>query len=224
MKPAIMKQDILKTALGIGLLCLSMGLRADVLDDSARQTNRLTSVQVNERLVGNYSVLAGSPENALALSNALRNGQNVTLTMNDGSQATIVGSGKVMGWGGVNITLALAQTSLQQANITHPTGLQLQTAVQNVTALRASGMGWGEIAKSMGLNLGSVVSNSRSNEHAQMHVSNKSTTAQANAKAKSNANAGNNAGGNSAGHGGGNSGGKGGGNGGGNGGGHGGGH
>src|SRR5512140_3597237 len=95
---------------------------------------------------------------------------------------TITPPTKPMGWGNVRIALALAQAQLQQAGITKPTAAQLQAAltggtlkgptgtttqVQGVLTMRASGMGWGQIAQAQGTKLGPVLAGLR---HAQSEV------------------------------------------------------
>lgn len=59
---------------------------------------------------------------------------------------------------GQPFAVELAKSSLEKDGIESPTPQQLDAAVQGIEAQRASGMGWGEIANSMGLNLGHVVS------------------------------------------------------------------
>ena len=76
---------------------------------------------------------------------------------------------KPMGYGNIRIALSLAKTQLASQGITNPTPEQLQgaligtsgttgTATQGVLQMRASGMGWGQIANSMGVKLGAVMS------------------------------------------------------------------
>ena len=82
-----------------------------------------------------------------------------------------------MGNGNVFISLALAKQQLASYGITNPTPEQIQAALtggpinpndptsqqlQGVLNQRASGMGWGEIAKLQGTNLGRVVSGLKS--------------------------------------------------------------
>jgi hypothetical protein len=55
----------------------------------------------------------------------------------------------------------IAQASLAKQGITAPTADQLTAAVAAVQTQRDSGMGWGAIANSLGLRLGSVVSEAR---------------------------------------------------------------
>ena len=124
--------------------------------------------QVATRIASDFTTLAGSKDNANALVRALRNGTPVTL----GSTTFTPPTGK-MGWGNVFISLALAQSSLAQLGITKPTTAQLQaalmggtvtgadgttTTLKGVLTLRADGMGWGQIAQSLGTKLGPVVS------------------------------------------------------------------
>ena len=148
--------------------------------------------QVAARIASQFGRVAGSDANALALVNGLRNGTTVTLTSTtttkgpDGkpvsttTTTTIAPPTKPMGWGNVRIALALAQSQLQQAGITKPTAEQLQAAltggtlkspsgtttqVQGVLTMRASGMGWGQIAHAQGTKLGPVLASLRHTQH-----------------------------------------------------------
>jgi hypothetical protein len=134
---------------------------------------------VANRVAAPFSYFAGSPDNALALANALRNGTTATLTYTtttpgSDSQTTntdITVSTRPMGWGNVSHALALAQFSLHQAGIDQPTSADLQAALNGGTVTnangqtttlagvlqqRASGMGWGRIAQSYGTTMGAV--------------------------------------------------------------------
>jgi hypothetical protein len=177
--------------------------------------------QVAERLADQFTKLAGSEKNALALVNGLRNGTPITLTtkvppsttgtgtgtstgtgtgtgtgMGTGtSTGTGTGTGTTttttidpptgkMGWGEVKIALALAQDSLLRAGITKPTAAQLQaaldggtitvknadgttttTTLKGVLTMRASGMGWGQIAKADGTTVGHALHEVRADHH-----------------------------------------------------------
>ena len=149
------------------------------------------------KIASNFTNLAGSDKNALALVNALRNGTDATLTYSApaaGGTTTATTGGSTspggttttttydpptgkMGWGNVKIALALAQDSLARAGITKPTAEQLQaalnggdvtvknadgttttTTLKGVLQMRASGMGWGQIAQASGTKLGPVLS------------------------------------------------------------------
>jgi len=143
---------------------------------------------VATKIASNFTNLAGSTDNALALVNALRTGTDVTLTSivapPEGSTeppttttTTFTPPTGKMGWGEVKHALALAQDSLVRAGITNPTAEQLQaalvggditatnadgttktTTLKGVLTMRAGGMGWGNIAKAGGTKLGPVTS------------------------------------------------------------------
>lgn len=110
-----------------------------------------------------------------------------------------------------SFTTELATAQLAKAGVTAPTAAELSTAETSIQAQRDAGMGWGQIANSLGLSLGAVVSAANRAEPATLNAANKAVATgtygqSANATSRSGTNSGN-------------SGGKGGGNGGGNGGG-----
>ena len=76
-------------------------------------------------------------------------------------------SGTGMGWGNVVITMALAEQFAAMADAEALEGDEPMTAneaLNNILYMRqVEGMGWGQIAKSMGVNLGEVISGIRSN-------------------------------------------------------------
>lgn len=59
---------------------------------------------------------------------------------------------------GRSFTADLAKASLAKDGVTDPTEKDLADAQAKIQALRDSGMGWGQIANSLGLKLGAVVS------------------------------------------------------------------
>ena len=150
---------------------------------------------VATKIASNFTNLAGSTDNALALVNALRTGTDVTLTSTVAPPAgstepptttttTFTPPTGKMGWGEVKHALALAQDSLVRAGITNPTAEQLQaalvggditatnadgttktTTLKGVLTMRAGGMGWGNIAKAGGTKLGPVTSKVRMGNH-----------------------------------------------------------
>ncbi|KGI76633.1 hypothetical protein [Oleiagrimonas soli] len=174
-KPGLSGRKLLVAAL-TALLATGAAFADD--GGSATTTNDTTA---SARMVTQYSTLAGSDSNAQALIDGLRKGTDITLstdtTASDGSttssDTTFTPATGAMGYGNVNISLALAQADLAAAGITDPTADQLEAALnggtvtlsdgstvdlQGVLALRASGQGWGQIAKALGVNLGAVVS------------------------------------------------------------------
>ncbi len=137
-----------------------------------------TATTPSGKLTAGFSDFAGSPENSASLVNGLRTGAPITLT--DPAVAggpppystTFSSPTKPMGYGNVRIALSLAQTQLASEGITNPTAAELQgaligrtyvgpegtTTTDGVLQMRASGMGWGKIANTMGYKLGPVVS------------------------------------------------------------------
>lgn len=136
-----------------------------------------------QQLVASFTVFAGSEENASSLVNGLRSGGLITLTpttpaaavggtTNDGSLAFMPPT-RPMGWGNVRHALTLAQRQLAAQGISNPTPDQLQAALMGgsvITAtgqtaslpgtltLRSQGMGWGQIAHTVGAPLGNAAS------------------------------------------------------------------
>jgi hypothetical protein len=140
-----------------------------------------SSSQVETRLISSFSGFAGSDDNAHSLVTGLRQGSEITLTEpgtggQAGETATFTPPTRPMGYGNVRISLALAREQLAQNGITQPTPEQLKAALAGgtiatgtgeagtttqlpgVLQMRADGMGWGQIANSMGVKLGHVIS------------------------------------------------------------------
>jgi len=159
-----------------------------------------------DRLVDRYTELAGSPEAAEDVVTDLRTGGDFSVTTTetkpvlnpDGTQATnpdgtpktevvtttstVANPNGPMGWGEVNITLAMADKlvgsgeagDLQEAlsgtptttTVTNPDGTTTTTTTYDggILAMRADGMGWGQIAKELGFKLGSVMGKGKSGE------------------------------------------------------------
>jgi hypothetical protein len=138
------------------------------------------SSTVENRISGSFAEFSGSPENASALVTGLRQGTSINLvsTAPDGS-LVITGFTPAtgpMGYGNVRTSLALAQQQLAGLGVINPTPEQLAaalnggpityvgpngvittTTLRGVLELRASGMGWGEIAQTYGTKLGPVI-------------------------------------------------------------------
>ena len=157
----------LATASAVLLFGSELVLAQTAKDGTASTTS--TSPE-GARLASSYSFFAGSLENAQSLVNGLRTGNSITLgpsltgpnaTAPSASLAPATGK---MGYGSVNIALALAKTSLAQQSISNPAPAQLSAALSGVLGQRSQGMGWGQIAKGMGVTLGSVVSASHTDK------------------------------------------------------------
>jgi hypothetical protein len=65
---------------------------------------------------------------------------------------------------GKDFSLQLAKAELAEQGIRHPTQRQIDAARSSIQARRSRGEGWGEIAHSLGLNFGKVVSASNHRE------------------------------------------------------------
>lgn len=128
----------------------------------------------DDALVSRYTLLTGSKANAQSLVAGLRTGSAVTLVSTTSAPAvTFTPTTQDMGYGNINIALALAKTALAKQGITNPTPAQLAAALNGgsitlangtvvtmagVLTQRSAGMGWGNIAKTMNVKLGTVVS------------------------------------------------------------------
>lgn len=171
-------------------ILLSLNVQADELDDLAEQGEEINATVAAqgdgaalEAMRDDFSGFAGSPENAEALVNGLRNGMEITISTEHGeaSSATFTPSTGTMGYGDVFISLALAKQQLEANGITEPSAEQIQMALMGaedtpfggILSMRQQGMGWGQIAHSMDLKLGPVVSGMRSANkaiHAQVQA------------------------------------------------------
>jgi hypothetical protein len=66
---------------------------------------------------------------------------------------------------GKDFSLQLAKAELAKQGIRHPTQKQINVARSSIQARRNQGEGWGEIAHSLGLNFGKVVSAANRHPH-----------------------------------------------------------
>lgn len=179
--------------LGAALLALPLaagaeaGWYGDWKDWSYRQSDGYWSNQYREpeaRLIEKYEGFAGSQQNARSLVEGLRHDTPIRLSARDDS-TSFNSPTKPMGYGNVNIALALAKASLADAGIRNPTPEQIQAALVGGTVtdrsgsqvklagvlnLRASGMGWGEIAHRLGFKLGELMRAHKEDRHEARHV------------------------------------------------------
>jgi len=125
-----------------------------------------------ERLMHEYRRFAGSTENAQALVQGLRNDTKVRLTAeSEGNSASFKPATGTMGYGNVDTALSLAQGTLATHGIHRPSPEQIEAALnggtittktgetialQGILQQRASGLGWGQIAKANGFKLGEL--------------------------------------------------------------------
>jgi hypothetical protein len=120
-----------------------------------------------KRTAPRFESFAGSSDNFSSLASGLRSGTAITLT-GDGQTAVFTSPTRPMGYGNITRALDLAQRQLAAQGITDPTPSQLQTALMGgtitgpngtvtyagVLQMRADGMGWGQIAHSIGVHPG----------------------------------------------------------------------
>ena len=120
-----------------------------------------------KRTAPRFESFAGSSDNYSSLATGLRSGRQITLT-GSGEKAVFTSPTKPMGYGNVTRSIDLAQRQLALQGITNPTPSQLQTALmggtittskgtvvyRGVLQMRADGMGWGQIAHSVGVHPG----------------------------------------------------------------------
>lgn len=140
--------------------------------------------QADDRLVDKFTRFAGSKSNAEALVNGLRNDQETKLTSAQGSASFTPKTDK-MGFGNVNIALNLAKATLAEQGIKRPTPDQIKAALNGGTVTdrtgkqvtlpgiltqRASGMGWGQVAKANGFKLGEVMRHKHADFKHHAHV------------------------------------------------------
>ena len=138
--------------------------------------------QADDRLVDKFARFAGSRSNAESLVNGLRNDQEVKLTSTSQGSATFTPKTDKMGFGNVNIALTLAKATLAEQGITRPTPQQIEAALNGGTVTnragkevkltgiltqRASGMGWGKIARANGFKLGELMRHRHDFKHAE---------------------------------------------------------
>jgi hypothetical protein len=144
---------------------------------------------VVSRAVTQFSDVTCTEENARALMEGLRRGTAVTLTGEDGTTATFTPTGR-LGYGEAYLALALATEALKQNGITGcatpaqwravllggplsgSTSASTTTTASSssratstfpgILTLRTQGQGWGQIARTSQVQLGTVVSRARS--------------------------------------------------------------
>lgn len=190
------RTSVVNALLLAGVICMGgAGALAADSSDSALATqastmNTLTATRgdgaVSGKISSDFATFAGSPANAEALVTGLRGGTAITLSSTDAkgvtSSTTFTPPTGKMGYGNVYTSLALAKQQLAGLGITNPTAQQIEAALVGGTVtsssgqttrltgilqLRSQGMGWGQIANSLGYKLGPVISSMRS---ANAHV------------------------------------------------------
>ena len=138
------------------------------------------SANTESKLISDFSAFLGGDEPAASVITGLRQGTAFSLEPPPTSTETTLvepvliepptGS---MGYGNVRITLKLAEGQLSSFGITNPTTEQLSAIllggeidtvpVDGILAMRAEGMGWGEIAHAYDTTVGKLMGNGAGN-------------------------------------------------------------
>lgn len=177
--PAIFFTTLLTAAL---LLPAQASADDNDLAEQARVMDQQPGATVEGKLTTTFSEFAGSESNAQALVSGIRNGSEITISTNiDGnvSTATFTAPTGKTGYGNTFISLSLAKQELADLGIDQPSAEQIQAALvggnispdvqlAGILSQRAAGMGWGQIAKSMDMKLGPVISGMRSANKSMM--------------------------------------------------------
>lgn len=138
---------------------------ADTTDVSATVG---TSSQTEGALSQRFSEFLGTEEQAAEVVFGLRQGTAFNLSADpEASAAQIEPPTGTMGYGNVKLTLSMAESTLNQMGISHPTNEELAAVlvggeingqpVDGILAMRAEGMGWGEIAHAHDMTVGQLM-------------------------------------------------------------------
>ncbi|HEX7971804.1 MAG TPA: hypothetical protein VF501_06250, partial [Thiobacillus sp.] len=126
-----------------------------------------TSITAEAKLSAEFAGFLGGETQAGAVVSGLRQGTAFSFNDGTGTSTPIAPPTGTMGYGNVRIALRLAQAELSKLGITQPTAGELSavllggtidgTRVNGILAMRADGMGWGQIAKTYGMTVGQIM-------------------------------------------------------------------
>jgi len=124
----------------IFVMGISLGLAVAA---QARDGESKAAASIAQRFA---ALAGGNPENALALTLALRNGDRVTLVQDDGGSRVPVTTvfelpAREMQWDEVVLCLALVEDMLASEGIRNPSAEQLEIALMRVVQSLADGLG-----------------------------------------------------------------------------------
>lgn len=149
-----------RTALMVAAALASLPVAARAADDAPPPP----SAQFLQRTDARFGDFAGSSANLDNLVTGLRSGTPITLK-GSGETVTVDTPTRPMGYGNITRALDLASRELAAQGITDPTPAEIRAALtggtvtgangpvtlQGVLTLRSSGMGWGQIAHTVGV-------------------------------------------------------------------------
>jgi len=146
---------------------LALGLPAASAGETHTTTAIGTSDNVEAKLSSEFAGFLGSPEQAHAVVDGLRQSTAFFYAKPGTPDATIEPPTGTMGYGNVRIALRLAQAELSTFGIAQPSADELSAIllggeingapVDGILALRAEGMGWGQIAQQYGMTVGQLM-------------------------------------------------------------------
>ena len=124
----------------IFVMGISLGLAVAA---QARDSEGKAAASIAQRFA---ALAGGNPENALALTLALRNGDRVTLVQDDGGSRVPMTTvfelpAREMQWDEVVLCLALVEDMLASEGIRNPSAEQLEIALMRVVQSLADGLG-----------------------------------------------------------------------------------
>lgn len=134
-----------------GVVPLATLAQTTTTTTSADTTSSSSGVTAG-RLADTFGASVGSKADAKTVIEGMRAGKDVTV-----NGVTVSGTGGTMGYGNINIAMSLAKSQTSATS----TSKDFLAALDKVTDMRASGMGWGQISHALGVNLGQVVSSSK---------------------------------------------------------------
>jgi hypothetical protein len=146
---------------------LTLSLHAANAEETHTTTTIGTSDNVESKLSGEFAGFLGGPEQAHAVVDGLRQGTAFFYVKPDTPEAIIEPPTGTMGYGNVRIALRLAQAELAEFGIVQPTADEFSAVllggeingapVDGILALRAEGMGWGQISQQYGMTVGQLM-------------------------------------------------------------------
>src|SRR5512139_274660 len=149
------------------LLALSLALGLPAASAAEPDTPIGTSENVESRLSSEFAGFLGDTEQAHVVVDGLRQGSAFTYIQPGTPDAVIDPPTGTMGYGNVRIALRLAQAELSKLGIAQPSPEELAAIllggeidgapVDGILALRAEGMGWGQIAQQYGTTVGQLM-------------------------------------------------------------------
>jgi hypothetical protein len=149
------------------LLAFSLALGLPAASAAEPDTPIGTSENVESRLSSEFAGFLGDTEQAQVVVDGLRQGTAFTYIQPGTPDAIIDPPTGTMGYGNVRIALRLAQAELSKLGIAQPSPEELAAIllggeidgapVDGILALRAEGMGWGQIAQQYGTTVGQLM-------------------------------------------------------------------